>query len=291
MIRLNRSQLAVPGIRTELFEKAARSAADVVFLDLEDSVAPADKARARSNAVAALKDIDWGRKTMSVRVNAFDGAETYRDVIAVAEACPRLDLILLPKVNRAADIHALDTLLAQIERAIGRATPIGIEALIETAQGLMNVEAIAAASPRLESLHFGPGDFAASMGVRQTTIGGGDTGYAMARIAVAARAHGLRPVDGPYGDFKDQAGFDAAAARARALGYVGKWAIHPTQIAAANAAFTPTPDEIARARAILAAMKTAAADNRGAVALDGQLIDYASIRQAEVIVTLAEQIG
>lgn len=312
-VRLNRSQLSVPGIRPELFEKAACSAADIVFLDLEDSVSAADKEPARRNVVAALRDIDWRGKTVSVRVNGLDTPFMYRDVIEIMEAAgDRFELMLVPKVGTAADVHVVDTLLTQIELAKGYERPIGLELMIETAQGLMNVEAIAAASPRAESLHFGSGDFAASTGARNPVIGGnnpdyavlvGDKGgareahvgdmshYALARIVVAARAHGLRPVDGPYADYADPHGFMATARRSAALGFEGKWVIHPSQIAAANEAFSPPGDEVEAARRVLAAMDEARRAGKGAVTLDGRMIDIASIRQAEVVVRKAALIA
>jgi len=312
--RLNRSELAVPGSQPQLFEKAARSAADVIFLDLEDAVAPDDKEQARRNVIVALNDIDWSGHAISVRINGLDTHYMYRDVVDVVEnAGARLDLIMIPKVGTAADVYALDMLVTQIEQAKGYKKRIGFELIIETALGLANVEAIAAASPRLESLHFGVADFAASTRARTTNIGGANPGYAvltdadaqgkrrthwgdvwhyaLARLVVAARANGLRPLDGPFGDFKDEAGFSAAAARAAALGCEGKWAIHPSQVALANAAFTPSEAEVARARRILAAMDEAARAGKGAVALDGRLIDIASIRQAEAVVRKAEQIA
>lgn len=312
-VRLNRSQLSVPGIRPELFEKAAQSAADVIFLDLEDSVAAADKAKARENVISGLRDLDWRGKTVSVRVNGLDTPFMYRDVIDVMEqAGERIDLMLIPKVNRAADVQAVDMLLTQIEMAKGYARPVGLELMIETAEGLMNVDAIAGASARAESLHFGPGDFAASTGARNVTIGGGNPDYAvlvgakggprqthvgdmwhyaLARIVVAARAHGLRPLDGPYADFADAEGFEAAAKRAAALGCEGKWCIHPSQIAGANAVFAPTPGEVDQARRILAAMDEAARAGKGAATLEGRMIDIASIRQAEVVVRKADLIA
>lgn len=312
-VRLNRSQLSVPGIRPELFEKAAKSAADVIFLDLEDSVAVADKETARRHVIAGLRDLDWRGKTVSVRVNAPDTPFMYRDVVEVMEAAgDRIDLMLVPKVSRAAEVHAVDLLLTQIEMAKGYVRPVGLELMIETAEGMVNIETIAAASPRAESLHFGPGDFAASTGARNIVIGGhnpdyavltGEKGgprqsvvgdmwhYALARIVVAARAYGLRPVDGPYADYADPDGFDATARRSAALGFEGKWCIHPSQIAAANAAFTPPSADVEAAKRVLAAMEEARRAGKGAATLDGRMIDIASIRQAEVVVRKAELIA
>jgi malyl-CoA/(S)-citramalyl-CoA lyase len=312
--RLNRSQLSVPGSSPRFIEKAAASAADVVFLDLEDAVAPPDKAAARASVIEALHDLDWGDKTVSVRINALDTPFMYRDLIEVAEkGGERLDLIMAPKIGSAADVHLLDVLLSQIEAATGRRRRIGLELQIETARGLQNVDEIARASPRIESIHFGPGDFAASIGARTTTIGGpvpdyailsdpdadgrralhlGDAWhYAMARIVVAARAAGIRPVDGPFADFKDLEGLGRTARRVAAMGFDGKWAIHPSQIETLNAAFSPGPDEVSHAKAILGALSEAESQGRGAVVLDGKMIDAASIRQAEVLVEKARRLG
>lgn len=312
--RLNRSELAVPGSRPELFEKAAKSAADVIFLDLEDSVTPDDKPAARKNVIAAINDVDWGNKTLSLRINGLDTPYMYRDVIDVIEHTgERLDLIMIPKAGTAADIYAVDMLVTQAEAATGRKKRIGFEMIIETALGMANVDAIAAASPRNESLHFGVADYAASTGARTTVIGGphpdygvltnalddgsrayhwGDMWhYATNRMIVAARANGLRPIDGPFGDFSDAAGFEAQARRAAVLGCEGKWAIHPSQIALANAVYTPSEAEVDTARRILAAMEQARKEGKGAVSLDGKLIDIASIRQAENLVRVAEQVS
>lgn len=312
--RLNRCELAVPGSNVKLFEKAAKSAADVIFLDLEDAVAPDDKPQARKNIIQALHDVDWGNKTMSVRINGLDTHYMYRDVVEVVEgAGDKLDLVMVPKVGTAADIYAVDMLLTQIETAKGFKKRIGIEAIIETALGMQNIHEIAAASPRLESLHFGVADYAASTRARTTSIGGpnplygvltdkdgdkpreyfwGDMWhYAIARMVVAARANGLRPIDGPFGDFSDNEGYTAQANRAAILGCEGKWAIHPNQIPLANAVYTPPDEEVKKARRILEAMKDAQAKGQGAVALDGKLIDIASIRQAEGIVRQAELIA
>jgi malyl-CoA/(S)-citramalyl-CoA lyase len=312
--RLNRSELAVPGSQPKLFEKAAQGAADVVFLDLEDAVAPDDKVQARGNVIQALNQIDWGRKTVSVRINGLDTHYMYRDVVDVVEqAGDKLDLIMIPKVGTAADVYALDMLVTQIEAARGFKNRIGFELIIETALGMQNIEAIAGASKRTESLHFGVADYAASTKARTTNIGGANPDYAIltdpdevggrlthwgdmwhyaiARMVVAARANGLRPIDGPFGDFSDAAGYRAAARRAAVLGCEGKWAIHPSQVALGNEMFTPSEAEVTKAQRILAAMAEAQRDGRGAVALDGKLIDLASIRQAEVLVKKAAEIS
>ena len=311
--RLHRSELAVPGTNPALFPKAAKSAADVIFLDLEDAVAPDDKEGARRNIIAGLNDIDWGNKTMMVRVNGLDTHYMYRDVIEVVEACERLDMILIPKVGVAADVYAVDMLVTQVENACRRSRRIGFEVLIETALGMANVEAIAQSSSRLEAMSFGVADYAASTRARTTVIGGvhPDSGVladksgdderayfwsdpwhaAQTRMLVACRAYGLRPIDGPFGDFGDTAGFVSAARRAAVLGYEGKWAIHPSQILLANEVFTPTASEIDRAQRIVAAMEAAAREGRGAVSLDGRLIDLASIRMAESVLNKARAAG
>ena len=312
--RLNRSELAVPGSQAQMFEKAAKSDVDVIFLDLEDAVAPDEKEQARKNIIAALNEIDWGHKTMSIRVNGLDTHYMYRDVVDIVEqAGERLDLIMIPKVGTAADVYAVDMMVTQIEDAKGYKKRIGFEHIIETALGMQNVSEIAAASKRNESLHFGVADYAASTRARTTIIGGvnpdysvltdpaqdgsrnvhwGDMWhYALARMVVAARANGLRPIDGPFGDFQDPDGYRAAAKRAAVLGCEGKWAIHPSQIELANEVMSPSQAEITRANRILDAMAEAEASGKGAVSLDGRLIDYASIRQAEVLVEKAKQIA
>jgi malyl-CoA/(S)-citramalyl-CoA lyase len=311
--RLNRSELAVPGSRPELFEKAAKSNVDVLFLDLEDAVAPDDKEKARRNIVQALNEIDFGKKTVSVRINGLDTHYMYRDVVDVIEqGGDRLDLIMIPKVGTAADVYAVDMLVTQCEAAMKRKKRIGFELIIETALGMANIDAIAAASKRNESLHFGVADYAASTRARTTNIGGpnplyavltdkDDAGaravhwgdmwhYAIARLVVAARAYGLRPIDGPFGDFSDPDGYKAQAYRAAVLGCEGKWAIHPSQVALANEVFSPSEAEVTKAKRILEAMEQAKREGKGAVALDGKLIDIASIRQAEVLVRKAEQV-
>jgi len=263
--------------------------------------------------IAALNDIDWGGKVLSVRVNGLDTRYMYRDVIDIVENCPRLDMLLIPKIGVPADVYALDMLVTQIEQAGKREKKIGFEILIETALGLANVEAIAQSSRRLEAMCFGAGDFAASTRARTTVIGGLNPDYgvlsdrdeqgrrhfhqtdpwhaAQARILTACRAYGLRPIDGPYGDFRDADGFVAAARRAAALGFEGKWAIHPSQIESANQVFSPSAEEVDKARRIVAAMEQAAREGRGAVQLDGRLIDIANIRMAQHLLQKAEAIG
>jgi len=310
--RVHRSELAVPGSNLAMFEKAANSEADVVFLDVEDAVAPDDKVQARKNIIQGLNDIDWGRKTMMVRINGLDTHYMYRDVVDIVEACPRLDMILIPKAGTAADVYAIDMMVTQIETSMGRTKRIGFEVLIETALGMANVEAIAQSSKRLEAMSFGVADYAASTRARTTVIGGvnkdsgvltdrdahGNREYfwtdpwhaAQTRMMVACRAYGLRPIDGPFGDFSDPDGYVAAANRAAVLGYEGKWAIHPSQIALANQVYTPSEAEVTRAKRIMQAMDEAAKAGKGAVSLDGRMIDLASIRMAEALIVKEQQI-
>lgn len=306
--RLNRCQLFGPGSRTQLFEKMAGSAADVINLDLEDSVAPDDKEQARRNVIQAIGDIDWGNKTLSVRINGLDTPFWYRDVVDLLEqASDRLDSIMIPKVGNAADIYAVDALVTAAERAKGRTKPIAFEVIIESAAGISHVEEIAAASPRLQAMSLGAADFAASMGMATTGIGGTQENYYMAHagqkywadpwhwaqaaIVAACRTHGVLPVDGPFGDFSDQEGFRAQALRSATLGMVGKWAIHPSQVALANEIFSPGEKAVAEAREILAAMDEAQRSGAGAAVYKGRLVDIASIRQAQVIVRQAELIA
>jgi len=298
--RLQRSELAVPGSSPAMFEKALDSDADYVFLDLEDAVAPADKETARRNVIEALNQLDWraGGKTVCVRVNGIDTPYFYRDMVEVLEqAGGALDIVLLPKAGVPADVYLVDALVTQISAATRIGHRIGIEALIETALGMANVEAIAAASTRLEALHFGVADLAASLRARTVNIGGlnpdypGDQWHAgLFRLVTACRAYGLRPVDGPFGDLNDPDGFLDAARRAAALGCAGKWAIHPSQVAPANEVFSPSDEEVRRARRILAALEEAEAEGRGAAQLDGRMIDAASARLAANVVSIHEQI-
>jgi malyl-CoA/(S)-citramalyl-CoA lyase len=311
--RLHRSELAVPGTNPALFKKAAQSKADIIFLDCEDAVAPDDKEQARRNIIIGLNEVDWGGKTMMVRINGLDTHYMYRDVVDIVEACPRLDMLLIPKVGVAQDVYAVDMLVSQIESAKKREKRIGFEVLIETALGMANVEAIAQSSGRLEAMSFGVADYAASTRARTTVIGGvnkdsgvltdkdddGNRQYfwtdpwhaAQTRMMVACRAYGLRPIDGPFGDFNDPEGYVAAANRAAVLGFEGKWAIHPSQIELANQVYTPSVAEVTKARRIMGAMAHAAQEGRGAVSLDGRLIDIASIRMAQALIAKAEAIN
>ncbi|MEP6472756.1 MAG: CoA ester lyase [Gemmatimonadota bacterium] len=300
-VRLQRSELAVPGTNPGMFVKALEGPADYVFLDLEDAVAPADKEQARINVIKGLLEHDWqaSGKTICVRVNGIDTHYFYRDMVDVIEqAGHRLDVVLVPKVGTPSDVYLTDALLTQIEAAKGIANRIGIDVLIETALGMANVEAIAQSSRRLEAMHFGVADYAASLRARTVNIGGlnpdypGDQWHAgLCRMIVACRAYGLRPIDGPFGDFKDPDGYRAAARRGAALGIEGKWAIHPTQIELANEVFTPPPVEVDKARRILIALEEAAKAGKGAAQLDGRMIDAASARMAENVVNLARVIA
>jgi len=310
--RLHRSELAVPGTNVRAMEKAPTLGADLVFLDLEDAVAPDDKEQARANVIDALTSQDWSACAVSVRINGLDTHFCYRDVVEVVEAAgDRLDTILIPKVGSPTDVEFVATLLSQIEQAKG-IPRIDLHILIETAAGMANVEAIARAVPdRLEAMVFGVADYAASVQARTTNIGGANPDYSVltdpddsgvrerhwgdqwhfgiSRMVAACRANGLRPIDGPFGDYNDAEGYRSAARRAAALGCEGKWAIHPSQVALANEVFTPTEEEISRARRILEAMEEAAKEGKGAVSLDGRLIDAASIRMAENLVAKVEQ--
>lgn len=304
--RLQRSELAVPGSNPGMFEKAANSKADYIFLDCEDAVIPDDKPQARKNIIEALNDIDWkGKgKTMSVRINGLDTHYMYRDVVDIVEqAGNNLDTILIPKVGHPSDVYMVDCMLTQIEEAKGIKDPIGIECLIETALGGANVMAIAQSSKRLEALHFGVADYAASMRARTTNIGGLNPDYncdgalgdqwhaALVNMATACRAFGLRAIDGPFGDFNDPEGYKAAARRVAALGYEGKWAIHPSQIDLANEIMSPPEKEVTRARRILEALEEAAKAGKGAAQLDGKMIDIASERMARNVLRQAEMIA
>ncbi len=306
--RPNRCQLFGPGSNTKLFPKMAASAADVINLDLEDSVAPSDKDAARANVIEALNTVDWGSKYMSVRINGLDTPYWYRDVVDLLEqAGDRIDQIMIPKVGCAEDVYAVDALVTAIERAKGRSKPVSFEVIIESAAGIAHVAAIAASSPRLQAMSLGAADFAASMGMQTTGIGGTQENYYMLRdgeqhwsdpwhwaqaaIVAACRTHGILPVDGPFGDFSDDEGYIAQAKRSATLGMVGKWAIHPKQIALANQVFTPSEQAVTEAREILAAMEQAKANGEGATVYKGRLVDIASIKQAEVIVAQAELIA
>jgi len=293
--RLTRSLLFVPASRPDMIQKAAASAADAVCLDLEDAVALEQKEASRANIIQALQHLDFGPRVRVLRINALDTPFAYRDVIEVVEAAgEHLDLIMLPKTRDANDVRFLDLLLSQIELRMRFSHPIGIEAQIETASGFLWLREIAQSSPRLEALIFGPGDYAASMHMPLANIGEPDQHDAlypghrwhavMHGIVAAARANHLRCMDGPYADFKDEAGFERACKIALALGFDGKQCIHPAQLPAANRLFAPSPEELQWARAVVQAYEQASAEGRGAISVNGKMIDAANIRMAQTII-------
>jgi len=295
--RLRRSQLSVPGVSEKMMAKAAASDADHVFLDLEDAVAPSAKAGARKTIVEALNGLDWGKKTRCVRINDVTSSWCFEDVIEVVEgAGANIDTIMLTKAMRAADVQFVDLLLTQLEGKLKLERRIGIEVLIEEAGGLQNVDSIAASSPRLEALIFGMGDYSAS---QQMNLRGWDGEgypgdvfhYPRFRIAMAARAAGLDPVDGPYANFRNEQGYRREARMAFMLGFVGKWAIHPAQIAPALEVFSPGAEEVTRARELAAAYDKALSEGIGSVNVNGTMVDAASIRIIMNTVRKAELIG
>lgn len=304
LTRLQRSELAVPATSEHFFTRAAACATDSIFLDLEDAIAPQQKDLAREMAVHALNEVDWGDKQMAVRVNPLDTPWAHRDIIEIVSRCPRLDVVLLPKTNSAFDVRFVDQLVTGLEREISRDRPVAIETLIETAKGLACVEEIAASSPRLQAMSFGVGDYTVDMRTYDRVFGRPSTRYAMpgprgeaflndqwhfalARVANACRANGLRPIDGPYTEFRDPEGYRAAALRAAALGFEGKWAIHPSQIDLANEVFSPHDDEVGWANDVLAAMGRSNAEGKGAIAVDGVLVDMAHVKMANLILERA----
>ncbi len=298
-MRLRRSELSTPGSNEAMMEKAAASNADFVFLDLEDSVAPAEKVQARTKVVTALTTLDWGTKTRAIRINDLESQWAYEDVIhIVEEAGEVLDLVIIPKVKKAEDVRWVDTLLSQIERKHGRDRHIALEVLIEEVEAMVNAEEIACSTPRLEALIFGPGDYSASQGVRMDAVGGvtddypGDVWhYARNKVVIAARAAGIEAVDGPFADFRDADGYRRECTRASVLGFSGKWAIHPGQVDIANEAFSPTTRQVERARKMITAYAEAEAKGLGAVAVDGVMVDAASARVMRRITDKADLIG
>jgi citrate lyase subunit beta/citryl-CoA lyase len=297
-MRLRRSQLAVPGSSEKMLVKAAQSAADHVFCDLEDAVAPTAKPAARKTIVEALNGLNWGRKVRCVRVNDVGTEWCYEDIITVVEgAHANLDTIMLPKPLRPADVVFVDLLLTQLETKLKIKKRIGIELLIEEVQALACVEEIAKASPRIEALIFGMGDYSASHGIDLAAINGasgypGDIfHYPRFRITMAARAAGVDPVDGPFANFKDEEGFRRECGYARALGMVGKWAIHPSQIAPAIETFTPDPAAVAAAREMAEVYAKAVAEGIGSVNLRGTMVDVATVRLTANLVKMADLIG
>ena len=302
-MRLSRSVLAVPASKWKMVEKGPLSGADLFFLDLEDAVAPNEKAAARGNVIQAIKELDWQGRPTFYRINSLDTPYFYRDVIEVVEeAGEGLDLILVPKVERAEDLSTLDTLLTSVELNAGlEPGKVKLEAQVETAKGLVSIDAVARATERLEALVLGPGDFAASVRIPQTNIGtmdewdeaypGDRFHYAMQRIVVAARAADLRAVDGPVADYRDEEGLRKSCLRARSLGFDGKWCVHPSQVEIVNEAFSPTEKELEWARKVVSAYEEANAAGSGSISVNGQMIDAASIRMAQNTLDLARGAG
>ena len=303
--RAQRCELAVPASNPKFFAKAAAADVDALFLDLEDAVAPQQKEAARRQAIEALNGMDWGKKTVAVRINDLSTPWALDDLLDIARQAPRLDLILLPKASSAFDVQFVDQILTMVERQSGRDKRIGIEVLIEGAKGVANVEAIAQASPRLEAMIFGVGDYTVDMQTYDKVFGkpsaryavpgapGADGAtpmhwndqwhFALARVANACRAWGLRPIDGPYTDFRDKDGYIACAQRASALGFEGKWAIHPSQIELANQVFSPTAQEVEWAQNTVRLLDETNRAGQGAVGHEGVLVDMAHLKLAQSI--------
>ncbi len=313
-VRLARSKLFLPGSRRDFIEKAAKGDADCICMDLEDAVAPSDKLEARKNIIEALNEVDFGDKVVGIRINGLNTHYAYRDVIEIVEqGGERLDTIMIPKVGTGGDVYAIDMLVSQAEWAVGRKKKIGLEVVIESAMGIQNVDEICQASPRLESLHFGAADYAASANMRTTNIGGANGDYTVmtdpdengtrylhwgdmwhytiARMVASARSYGLTPIDGPFGDYSDPDGLRNQALRTAVMGCEGKWAIHPKQVPLCNEIFTPPANEVDKAREILVAMQEAQGKGLGAATYKGTLLAAASIRQAEVIVRQVDLIA
>jgi citrate lyase beta subunit len=293
--QLERSALFVPASRWSMIEKAARSAADAVVIDLEDAVVPAEKEQARANLVRALRELDFGPRLRAYRMNSLTSPFAYRDLTEVVEAVgDRVDLVMIPKVSSPDDLRFVDRLLTQIELGRGQARPIGLEAQIETAGGFLYAREIAAATPRLEALIYGPGDYAAALRAPLASIGERDAhdelypGHrwhaVMHTIVAAARANGLRCLDGPFAGLRAPEELERASRVARAMGFDGKQCIHPAQLAIVNRVFSPPPAEVAWAEAVMRAYAQAVAQGRGAFSLDGKMIDGANIRMAVIIV-------
>ncbi len=296
--RAERSVLATPGSHPRMIARALASDADVVMVDLEDAVAPDAKAAARSTVAEALREGDWRSRPRTFRMNALDTPWFVHDLVEVIEGAQgRVDLVVVPKVGRPEDVHVVATILASLETAAGVQHAIGLETQIESAAGMARCEAIAATSPRVESLVFGSGDYAASVRMPLTAIGMPDRwdtdypghrwDYPLQRILVAARATGVRAIDGPYADFRDHDGFRRSCLTARALGYDGKWCIHPDQVPIANEVFSAEESEIIWAREVLAANAEAEQAGRGSFALNGQMVDAATLRMARATLARA----
>jgi citrate lyase beta subunit len=301
MIRLRRSVLSVPGSSDKMISKGLELSADEIMLDLEDGVALEEKEGARSKIIRALKDHDWGDRVRAYRINGLDTPFAYRDIIDVVEqAGESVDVIVIPKVEKAADVQFVDLLLSQIEMNLGLKKTIGLEASIETALGMLNVKEIAFASPRLETLVFGIADYGASLTMPSSGVSGhGDAEedfihrwhFPLSRMVMAAKAARLAAIDAPYGDFRNEAGLEKSCQQAASLGYDGKWAIHPTQLDTINETFTPSFEDIRRAQIILKAYEDVKASGEGATALDGKMVDAASVRLARVTYEQARRLG
>jgi citrate lyase subunit beta/citryl-CoA lyase len=295
---VRRSELTTPGSSMKMMEKAAGSEADEVMLDLEDAVAPSEKVEAREKIVEAIHEFDWSDKVVSVRINDLDHPNAHGDLVeVVAGAGEHVDTIMVPKIEREGDVYMVEKLLAGIEADNDIENTVGIEVLIEEVEALQRVDEIAATGDRLEGLVLGFGDYSASQGMNLESIGGeneypGDVWhYARNRVVVAARVNGIDAIDGPYGDFSDPEGYRMECERSHVLGFVGKWAIHPSQIEIANEVYAPEPDEVEHAQRVVEAMEAGQEAGKGAVQLDGEMIDEASIRKARETIDRARQIG
>lgn len=301
MIRLRRSVLSVPGSSDKMIRKGMELPADEIMLDLEDGVALEEKEGARSRIIGVLNNHDWGDRVRAYRINGLDTPFAYRDIIDVVEqAGEGIDVIVIPKVEKAADVQFVALLLSQIEMNVGLKKPIGLEASIETALGMLNVKEIAFASPRLETLVFGIADYGASLTMPSSGVSGhGDAEedlihrwhFPLSRMVMAAKAAGLAAIDAPFGDFKDETGLKKSCQQAASLGYDGKWAIHPAQLDTINETFTPSAEDISRAQIILKAYEEVKASGEGATALDGRMVDAASVRLAQVTYEQARRLG
>lgn len=298
-MRLRRSELSTPGSDSHMMEKAAASNADLVLLDLEDAVAPNEKGAAREKVIASLRTLNWDKKTRAVRINDLETEYAYQDIISIVEeAGDYLDILIIPKVKSARDVWWVDTLLNQIEKHRGLTKRIGLEVLIEEVEAMLQVEEIARASSRLEALIFGPGDYSASQGIDSRGVEGNLDGYpgdlwhyARNKIVIAARAAGIDAIDGAYPDFKNKTGYQRECLRAKTLGFVGKWAIHPTQLDIANQIFSPTAEEVAYARRLDHVYTQALAQGRGAIAFEGKMVDAAIVRSVKNSIQKANLIG
>jgi len=297
-VRIRRCELAVPGSSEKMMSKAAAMDLDYVFLDLEDAVAPSEKVASRQKIVQALNENDWGTTVRCVRINDLETHLAYEDIIEVVEgAGDKLDVIIIPKVRSGFDVKWVALLLDQIETKLGMEKTIGLEVLIEEVEAMANVEEIAAADSRLEALIFGVGDYSAAQGIDFAALGSGYSypadvwHYGRNKITIAARMNGLDSIDGPFPNFKDPEGYVLECERARFLGAVGKWAIHPAQVPLAQAAFTPDAEVVANARRMNAAYLEAVADGRGAAQVDGTMVDAATLRVFQNVLDMADRLG